>query len=200
MRRYMAIAFLFLSIVNFAFTAPVIVRGVHEVHANVDGAATWRKRYSPLSLTYNSLSPISDYSPSPSSLLRLRENSPQGSSSTADQVNPAPTEDVPSSRLGADSTQSSSSVDDAVDSPRTKNFLISSSRLGAVPSNLASAEVFPEPDPDTTDPRTKDYLSLLGAEPSNLAGPSRDPRPAESETKELLGQFLKGKFKRRISD
>ncbi|KAI0277598.1 hypothetical protein BGY98DRAFT_1177012 [Russula aff. rugulosa BPL654] len=196
MRRYMAIAFLFLSIVNFAFTAPVIVRGVHEVHANVDGAATWRKRYSPLSLTYSSLSPISDYSPSPSSLLRPRENSPQGSSST---VNPPPTEEVPSSQLGADSTQSSSSVDDAVDSPRTKNFLISSSRLGAGPSNLASAEVFPEPDPDTTDPKTKDYLSLLGAEPSNLAGPSRDPRPAESETKELLGQFLKGKFKRRIS-
>jgi hypothetical protein len=39
MRRYMAIAriFLFLSIVNFALAAPVVVRGVREVHAKSGG-------------------------------------------------------------------------------------------------------------------------------------------------------------------
>ena len=50
MRRYMTFAriFLILSIINFARAAPVVVRGVHEVHVNVvdvaeDGAATSQK-------------------------------------------------------------------------------------------------------------------------------------------------------------
>lgn len=181
----MAIAqtFLFLSIVNSALTAPVVVRGpaVHEVRVNVvdvadDGAVTSQKRYSPLSLTDGSLPPSPDYFSPSSSPLRPRDDPnpkiPDHSSSSErpqspDTPPPRQTEDpLSSSRLGAASgaPQSPSLTGDEVDSPRpgtvTKD-LLSSSRLNR--PLIFAAPVF--------NPEAKDS-----------PGPSRDPRPTEPET------------------
>lgn len=209
MRRDMAIAriFLFLSFVNYALAAPVTARGAYGMHADVvdvseDGAATSQKRDTSLGLTYSFLTPSSDYFPSPSNLLRPRDDPDPPVDSPQNE------DDLTSSRLGAgtaESQESESSTDNTVDSPRTKNFLLTltGSRPGAGPSKFADSKGFPEPDPSqdpgSTEPETKDFLSLLDAGSSNLAGPSQGQGPVESETKEILGQFLEGKFKRRIS-
>ena len=200
MRRYMAITriFLFLSIVNIALTAPVVVRGVHEVHVNVvdvaeDRAVTSQKRYSPLRLTDCSLRvPPSrpDYSPSLSSPMRLRDNlNPPTSvykrSSSADNSDNRPQSEDPltSSRVGAGpgSPQRSSSTENSVDSPQTKDFLSSissSSRFGPRPPNFADSEFAPEPK----------VLPTSWRDP----GPSRDPPLPEPETNDFISRLGDG--------
>jgi len=60
--------------------------------------------------------------------------------------------------------------------PETKDFL---NQLGP-----------PRDPPSPAQPETKDFLNQLGPGPTH---------PAESETKDIIGLFLKGKIKRRIS-
>ena len=159
-----------------------------------------------------------DYSPPNSidnTVLSSPDYSPESSESTADS-HPSGSRYLPSSsksprptgpkaegfigQLGAQRGPSSPADSAEVVEPETKNFL---SQLGAQRGPSSPAEVVapeiknflgqldtsPRP-PSPSNPETKDFISQLGPW-SSLS--------AESETKDLLGLFSKGKMKRRIS-
>jgi hypothetical protein len=202
MRRCMAISriFLCLSIVGFALAAPVVVRGMHEVHVNVadvteDGTATSQKRWDDWlanaadqtsALTAPRLYDSELHNPRPS---KRPNNAPSSSALSTG----------PHRRVEDDTPQPSSWSPDYSPIPWSPGQTLPSSPEYPRPTSL-STDYSPPPSTDNSRPPSPDYSPpssppLTGPHqftddhPLSISDPPVPALPTEPETKDFLSQL-----------